>query len=92
MMYFGGFKGFVFGKSLKTWNPSIETIPLLSTGLPNGKAVVRSWCSANAFEPKNLNMIRNPLLAAKAVDCQPAMSCSEMRCKDLDMQPEFRVV
>ena len=25
----------------------------------------------------------NPLLPAKAVDCQPAVSRSEMRCKDL---------
>ena len=60
--------------------------PLWSTGqdtcLTNGKAVVQTRCSVNAFELKDLNVIRNPLLVAKAVDRQPAMSRSEMRCKD----------
>ena len=48
----------------------------------NGKAVVQSLYSANAFEQEDLNVIRNPLLAAKAVDCQPALSRSEitLRC------------
>ena len=54
------------------------TIPLWSTGqdtrLPNGKAVDQIRCSANAFEPKDSNVTRNPLLVAKAVDRQPAVS------------------
>ena len=59
-------------------------IPLWSTGqdtcLTNRKAVVWTQCSANAFEPKDLNVISIPLLGARAVDRQLAMSCSEMRC------------
>ena len=51
--------------------------------LPNGKVVVGTQCSVNAFEPKDLNVIRNPLLTAKAVDRQPAVFRSEMRCFDL---------
>ena len=58
----------------------MKKIFLRSTGqdtcLPNGKAVVRITCSVNAFERKDLNAIGNPLLAAKAVDRQPAVSRS----------------
>ena len=65
-------------------NFTLRTIPLLSTGqdtcLPNRKAVIGTLCPANAFKPKDLNVTRNPLLAAKAVDRQTAVSRSEMRC------------
>ena len=46
----------------------------------DGKAMVQSQYSANAYELKDLNVTRNPLLAAKAVDRQPAVSRSEIRC------------
>ena len=79
--------------------------PLWSTGqdaqLLNGRSAVQIWCSANAFELKDLNKkIRKPLLPAKAVDPQPANvplnNCLQLisqlaclRCKDLDRQPKF---
>ena len=34
----------------------------------------------------------NPLFLAKAVDCQPAMSRSEMRCKDLGQATPIQLV
>ena len=70
-------------KSLKKWNgmsPDGKDRSTECTSLPNGRMRVRIRCSANAFEPKDLNVTRNPLLAAKAVDRQPAVSRSEMRC------------
>ena len=52
---------------------------LWSTGqdarLSNGRSAVQIWCSANAFE-LTIWTIRNPLLLAKAVDPQPAVSHS----------------
>ena len=57
-------------RNVRINNPS-QTIPLWSTGqdtsLPNRKAMVWTQCSVNAFEPKDLNLIRNPLLTVKAV-------------------------
>ena len=56
-------------------------IPLWSTGQDtrhlSGKAVVQIKCSANAFELKDLNVTRTPLLSVKAVNRQPAVSRSE---------------
>ena len=42
-------------------------------------AAQRMLLSQKEFE----YVTRNPLIQAKAVDCQPAVSRSEMRCKDL---------
>ena len=37
----------------------------------------------NSCYKQTNNVTMNPLLPAKVVDCQPAVSHSEMRCKDL---------
>ena len=63
-------------------------IPLWSSGhdtcLLNGKAVVQIRAQRMLLSQKGFKYVTmNPLLPAKAVDCQPAVSRSEMRCLDL---------
>ena len=66
----------------------MEEDPLWSSGqdtrLPNGRTRVRIRGSANAFEPKRIR---------DHEPSTPGESCgSEMRCKDLDRQPQFTLV
>ena len=69
-------------KNIEWWSPCGLVVMTLAYQMERQGFESAAWwmlLSQKGFEYVTMN----PLLPAKAVDCQPAVSCSEMRCKDL---------